>query len=182
MRMEPSDGGVFTDTANYISIIPECTNISVGYDRQHGPHETLDVEHLLELRHAVLCLDWETLPTERDPAVKESRNWWGNDDWYEKYRTTGSSKKSGGFLYFDAAEEIDELKTFGFLKMKEWVRKSDIADVAEVLMELVDQLAAVEDYNYDLTMQLEGIYAEEHDHTTTSDDLPIIEYDPGKDY
>lgn len=183
MRMEPSDGGVFTDTANYVSIIPECTNISVGYDRQHGPHETLDVEHLLELRHAVLCIDWETLPTERDPAVRETKSWLlGDDDWYEKYRTTGGNgKKSGGFLYFDAAEEVNTLKTFGFLKMKEWVRNSDIADVAEVLMELVDQLSVAEDNIYDLTMQLEGNY-EEDNYITTSDDLPIIEYDPGEDY
>ena len=25
--------GIFTDTANFVDIIPECTNISCGYER-----------------------------------------------------------------------------------------------------------------------------------------------------
>jgi hypothetical protein len=63
----PSDGGVFTDTANFIDIIPECTNISVGYECQHGKHETQDSVYLCELGDAIVRIDWDALPTERDP-------------------------------------------------------------------------------------------------------------------
>ena len=35
--------GVFTDTANYMHLVSECTNLSVGYEREHGPTETLDI-------------------------------------------------------------------------------------------------------------------------------------------
>lgn len=63
--------GVWTDTASYTAIIPECTNVSVGYMSEHSDQETLDLEHLMRLRDAVLKVDWEALPTKRNPAEKE---------------------------------------------------------------------------------------------------------------
>jgi hypothetical protein len=35
LHYRPSDEGIFTDTANYVDVIPECTNLSVGYAREH---------------------------------------------------------------------------------------------------------------------------------------------------
>lgn len=67
----PCDGGVFTDTANLTELVPECTNLSVGYDHEHSGNETQDVGHLLKLRDAVLKVDWLALPIERDPSVVE---------------------------------------------------------------------------------------------------------------
>lgn len=52
---KPDDTGSFTDTANYRRLIPECTNVSVGYDHEHGPNEVLDVFHLLALRDALVA-------------------------------------------------------------------------------------------------------------------------------
>lgn len=63
----PSDRGVFTDTANFVSIIPECTNISCGYANEHGSMECQDLHHLERLGEAVLLVGWEALPTKRDP-------------------------------------------------------------------------------------------------------------------
>lgn len=57
--------GSFTDTANYIHLVQECTNISIGYYSQHGPRETQDAKFLDKLRKAVLKIDWEELPTSR---------------------------------------------------------------------------------------------------------------------
>lgn len=81
MRYRPDDGGVYTDTAEFVDIVPECTNVSVGYFDEHRPTERLDIEHLLELRAALLLVDWEALPVERDPTVQESnwRSWVGGD-------------------------------------------------------------------------------------------------------
>lgn len=62
-KMDPT--GTFTDTANYTHLIPECTNISVGYYDQHTKDEMLNVEFLLELAKAVVTVDWEALPTAR---------------------------------------------------------------------------------------------------------------------
>lgn len=40
----PDDTGVYTDTAEFVNLIPECTNISVGYFSEHTPSEKLDLE------------------------------------------------------------------------------------------------------------------------------------------
>ena len=63
--------GVYTDTAEYASLIPECTNVSVGYGRQHSNAEFVDTAHVARLR-AVLCA-WtgeteQSLPVDRNPA------------------------------------------------------------------------------------------------------------------
>lgn len=61
--------GLYTDTASYTKLIPECTNISVGYEHQHCSDETLDCGHLLLLREIVMDVKWHQLPVDRDPAA-----------------------------------------------------------------------------------------------------------------
>ncbi|MBB5707323.1 M28 family peptidase [Sphingopyxis panaciterrulae] len=74
-RYEPDDTGVFTDTNEYAGIVPECTNLSVGYHNQHGPRETLDIAHCEKLLAAMLKLDASTLVIERDPSIHEDDRW-----------------------------------------------------------------------------------------------------------
>ena len=68
----PDDTGVYTDTAEFVDIIPECTNISVGYDFEHSTREELDINHFVTLANAVCHIDWDGLPTSRDPSVVEA--------------------------------------------------------------------------------------------------------------
>ncbi len=63
----PDNTGSFTDSANYTEIIPECTNISCGYDYEHTAYEVLDVEFLSKLIKALFNIKWDDLPTERNP-------------------------------------------------------------------------------------------------------------------
>lgn len=76
MGHRPDDGGTFTDTANYMRLIPECTNLSVGYYDQHRAAESLDTSYLLELRDRLLALDGRDLIVERD-HTKEEDDYWG---------------------------------------------------------------------------------------------------------
>jgi hypothetical protein len=77
------DTGLYTDTASYMELIPECSNVSVGYDHEHGPEEIVDVNHLLWLREVVKNVKWPKLPTLRDPTVVENTNWEYDDpDYY----------------------------------------------------------------------------------------------------
>ena len=71
-KFAPCDGGVFTDTANLDHIIPECTNVAVGYQSQHTSSEVQDLFFLQILRDQVVQLDWASLPVERDPSVVDS--------------------------------------------------------------------------------------------------------------
>lgn len=71
MLYMPCDGGVYTDTAEFIRVVPECTNISIGYLCEHSSDEAQDILHLRALADAVLSFDWDELPTERDPKAVE---------------------------------------------------------------------------------------------------------------
>jgi hypothetical protein len=81
MMYLPDDTGVYTDTAEFTDIIPECTNVSVGYYHEHGDKEYIDVIHFQALADAVLGFDWDELVTERDPTVVEYKKGWGQYDY-----------------------------------------------------------------------------------------------------
>lgn len=68
LNYEPSDKGVYTDTAEYFGLIPECFNLGVGYTSQHTPSEILDYAHVEALLDACIQLDWQALPIQRDPT------------------------------------------------------------------------------------------------------------------
>lgn len=72
MRYEPSSRGVLTDVKHYRKIIPECVNLAVGYQSQHGRNETLDYAHLAALLEACCAIEWDSLPIDRDPAEVET--------------------------------------------------------------------------------------------------------------
>jgi len=71
LQYSPSANGSFTDSDSYTSIVPECTNLSVGYYHEHTSNEVLDVPFVLRLLDALCDLDTASLPIERDPAVRE---------------------------------------------------------------------------------------------------------------
>lgn len=76
----PDDGGIFTDTANFIEHVAECTNLSCGYNHEHSKDEYLDVAHILWLRDALLKVDWAALPVVREPAPPDYGLWGGYGD------------------------------------------------------------------------------------------------------
>jgi hypothetical protein len=88
--------GVYTDSYQFVSVYPECTNISVGYMNEHTGRETQDILHLEKLCKTVVLIDWEKLPVERNPQVEESRSRYnysyyddlGGDFWEYNYKKT----------------------------------------------------------------------------------------------
>lgn len=84
-RYKPDDTGIYTDTNEYARIIPECSNLSVGYHGQHGPRETLDIGHCVRLLDAMLAFDFASVTIERDPTAEDEDDWGWNSfgfrDW-----------------------------------------------------------------------------------------------------
>jgi hypothetical protein len=76
-------GGSFTDTANYADLIPECSNLSIGYTNEHSIHEWLDSDYLLELRERMLELDVSKLSVERDPDAIDPADAFRKEDVWE---------------------------------------------------------------------------------------------------
>lgn len=87
---KPDDTGVYTDSAEFVDSIPECTNISVGYQSEHTFRESQDLYHLNKLAQACLDVEWEKLPTKRVAGTKE----------YKKYNWEPIKKSKNGPDYF----------------------------------------------------------------------------------
>jgi len=62
MLYAPDDTGLYTDTAEFVEFIPECTNVSVGYYNEHSKDEYQDMDHLRALANAVININWDDLP------------------------------------------------------------------------------------------------------------------------
>ena len=106
----PDSTGVYTDTAEFIDVIPECTNISVGYASEHTDRESLDIVHFLALAHRVANINWDGLPTDRDPTVKETyADKW--DTWGAWGKATSVSSLSANHWLLDDDEwELEGLR------------------------------------------------------------------------
>jgi uncharacterized protein YktB (UPF0637 family) len=71
--------GVYTDSSSFIDQIPECTNISVGYNKEHTVYENQNMTYLIKLCQATLKVKWDSLPIVRkikidDKLLKKYKN------------------------------------------------------------------------------------------------------------
>jgi hypothetical protein len=82
----PDQTGTFTDTANYVDLIPECTNIGVGYSCAHMASEHQDLNFALLLRDALCDLDLGRLEVHRKPGE-------GGDDYGDWYSTSNDNTR-----------------------------------------------------------------------------------------
>jgi hypothetical protein len=144
LMYSPDDTGVYTDTAEFTDIIPECTNISVGYYSEHGDQENLDIVHFEALSNAVLKVMWDMLPTDRDPTVPEYKTYKYDTAWWANYS-----------VYDDATAHNTKLdsKYFGNWQDDDYWETQDLLDAIN------DAL----DGSYDFLLELisEAVYPED---------------------
>jgi hypothetical protein len=69
LNLDPT--GVFTDSANFIDLIPECTNVSVGYFNEHTHEEVQNISYLERLAKACVAADWSKLTIKRKVGFDE---------------------------------------------------------------------------------------------------------------
>src|SRR5574343_6343 len=122
LEYQSDDTGVYTDSAEFTKIIPECTNISVGYYKEHTFYEHQNITHLIALCKAVIKIKWESLPTSRDVNSTEWKSWdnWNGygygyveeDDIPKWKKTRRSKKKSKGIYGGQFEEQFESEKTF----------------------------------------------------------------------
>ena len=91
-----STHGVYTDNKEWIASIPECVNLSVAYNRQHGSSEHLDLSHLTLLALAAVQIDWESLPTVRTPVEEPKYTFAGYTNYaYDRQYDTLEKQRIG---------------------------------------------------------------------------------------
>jgi hypothetical protein len=71
LRYELDPTGMYTDSASFMSQIPECTNISVGYENEHTSREQQNMTFLTKLCQACIEVDWENLPIARKIGLNQ---------------------------------------------------------------------------------------------------------------
>ena len=69
LTLDPT--GVFTDSASFIDLIPECTNVSVGYFDEHRNTELQNISYLKKLCKASVACDWDKLVVKRKIGIDE---------------------------------------------------------------------------------------------------------------
>lgn len=85
---KPSAHGVYTDSAEYDKLIPECTNIGVGYDSEHSVDETVNLKVVVQLLSSILkWWDEDNVIIERDPTKVEMKIAPAQHSWHG-YRKT----------------------------------------------------------------------------------------------
>jgi hypothetical protein len=72
MKYKQDPFGIYTDSAVFTEIIPECTNLSVGYFNEHSSEEVQNITYLESLAKATVGIKWEELPTVREPLVTDT--------------------------------------------------------------------------------------------------------------
>jgi len=136
----PDNTGVYTDTAEFTDIIPECTNISVGYDHEHSDRESLDIYHFMALADRVVQIAWDKLPTSRDPLAVEVESVRGG--WWEDYYTDTPDPRTTSVMSLVRGEYLDE-----------WTEEDDVEEAIQ------DALAGYPGYLAELIC--ESVYPEE---------------------
>lgn len=107
--------GLWTDSASYVDIVAECTNVSVGYTGEHSSSETLHIPTCVKLLDHMLQFDATGLMIKRKPGEKEPR-----------YKTTYYGNRGG----------------YGQWEGSKWVRNTDNDDLDDkkgTELEVVDR-------------------------------------------
>jgi hypothetical protein len=115
-KYKPDPTGIYTDSAQFVKIYPECTNISVGYYSEHTTSERQDIDHLIKLAEACLFVDWEKLPVERDILVDDWSYGGGYGGYYSSEFTRGWSGGGGGSVWSYEDEECEISGGIGYSK------------------------------------------------------------------
>ena len=100
MRFKKDPGGVWTDSALFMGVIPECTNLSVGYFNEHRKIEEQDLSYMVVLADVVTKINWEKLPTVRTPQPFDTED---PEDYEEK---EGNIAERNLFQIFDDLDTI----------------------------------------------------------------------------
>ncbi len=143
MKHELDPTGVYTDTAEYMDIIPECVNISSGYYSEHSSKETLDTTYLLALRDAICSVDWLNvdLPVDRDPRDYEQNNWanaWGGT--FSPVNSKLFDYEDDNYISEYERPSVAELLSGNDDSIVSWVKRTHVDDIAYAMIDMAYQL------------------------------------------
>lgn len=93
--------GVWTDSALFMGIIPECTNLSVGYFNEHTVKEEQDMDYMVQLSNVATKINWESLPTVRKPKSFDTVDVEFEEDGIPEYKLLNIFEEIEDLIYDD---------------------------------------------------------------------------------
>ena len=185
--------GIYTDSAQFTAIYPECTNISVGYKNEHSSSEYQNIRHLELLSDAVLKVDWESLPVSRNkddddyedyysyrstPTKTTSRYSEWDEDFFNARNQTKSNSYTTDYKFVDTEFDSD-ISVVTINKYTNQLTKVDFSDERlDYEMDLIEELLYTLEVEYK-TMNWDGNSLEltyEHGHSTKTNRSEMAEY------
>ena len=148
LKLRPDDTGVLTDSAQFMNIVPECTNISVGYMYEHTNREYQDIDYLQRLCKAVCLIDWETLPVERNLYhVEDEEDFFETDEEgyseeFYSYFKIDDNKSKKMYIAIDLIKQENEL-------IKNYLMQNGYSDMYDITWNGHKCYAQNETGNYD---------------------------------
>lgn len=146
-KLEPDDGGVYTDTAEYTDLIGECTNVSCGYMNEHRGAEDLDVEYAIRLKNACVAA-FKTdpgLPQTRKPGEVDPADSWGNWSGYGSWSRSYTPKKPQA----SAGTSVYELDAMTTAELRAMVLKMSADELVELIRDTaMTAVTALEEFDY----------------------------------
>jgi hypothetical protein len=187
--------GLLTDSIQFMTMYPECTNISVGYQSEHTFSEQQNIVHLEKLAEACLKVDWNNLPVERDPSVVEYDDYsWGYRGGYSNYNFDYGNGWSSFSKTSPRQESIEKIwfhdSKFNYIsqvEIEKYTKKIKSLDLSEERLEfetgLISKLLTSLEMQY-TSLKWDGLrlllnYDYGHSTDTTRDEL--LEYLPELD-
>ena len=132
-RFKPDPTGLLTDTKIYMGIVPECSNISVGYENEHHDNETQCVNHLFELRDHMVKIDASKFVIDRDPKGNVSEV------------PQRQQRSSSGYRQSSSLGGISKLRTLRQMRLRDledlvWKYPRQVAEYLNDMNVSVDEL------------------------------------------
>ena len=104
LAMKKDETGYYTDTGNFIEVIPECTNISIGVFNEHHNTEYVDISYVERVAKVASTIDWESLPTSRHPKWEIEENEDKRVKDFKAFKTSKGDKN----IFKEICDELDD--------------------------------------------------------------------------
>jgi len=130
--------GIYTDSAIFMDLIPECTNISVGYFHEHSGREIQNLTFLEELCKSSVNINWENAPTSRKLVIE--------DDLYDE--------KSEIIDYINRLESVNDINIYEEKDMICVSLTVDDTSTEELLTEIESLISGFNHYKTDIYTEI----------------------------
>lgn len=106
--MSKDTTGYYTDTGNFLELIPECTNISIGVWNEHHTDEWVDISYVENIAKAACNVDWDNLPAVRNPKWWLDESEYKSDKEFIKKYSKFHNRKADGKIFNMIASVLDD--------------------------------------------------------------------------